>query len=160
MRISHSLTISPLLILLLTLLSSLTLAARSSATSFCKCICFTNSTIIALNPQTTSSAPHTPAPTSHDKGQGHALSCTDCTRAFCLSYNLPICASASENDVFTTCFQRDSIKDETVVVLFIFATMGLLGWAVVRPWVERLREGRYLPLGRGGSGGGGVGVER
>lgn len=31
--------------------------------------------------------------------------------------------------------ERDSRKDEAVVFIFIFATAGLLGWAVVKPWV-------------------------
>jgi nucleoside permease NupC len=47
-----------------------------------------------------------------------------------------------------------------VVFIFIFATAGLLGWAVLKPWVVRWtgwgvertrREGRYEPLvGEGG----------
>lgn len=40
-------------------------------------------------------------------------------------------------DVFTTCFQRDSFKDEAVVWIFIVATVGLLLWAAIRPWVQR-----------------------
>jgi len=63
--------------------------------------------------------------------------CNDFNRQFCLGYNLPICKGAEEKDVFATCFQRDSAKDEAVVFIFIFATVGLLGWAAVRPWVER-----------------------
>lgn len=35
--------------------------------------------------------------------------------------------------------ERDSLKDETVVVIFIFATAGLLAWALVKPWIDRLR---------------------
>jgi len=77
----------------------------------------------------------------------HKLTCADCTRAFCLDSNLSICKNAREEDVFTTCFQRDSLKDETVVVIFIFATAGLLAWAVVKPWVDRLRERTlFMPL--------------
>ena len=58
--------------------------------------------------------------------------------------------------MFAQCFQRDSIKDEAVVIIFIFATAGLLGWAVLKPWVvkwtgwgqegQEPREGRYAPL--------------
>jgi len=136
-------------------------AARNSATSFCKCICFNNSTIIALNPPTASSATSerqnvgllahrdqdAPAP---PKQHQHKLTCADCTRAFCLDYNLPICKNAREEDVFTTCFQRDSIKDETVVIIFLILTTGLLGWALIKPWIDRLRErsaGReYVPV--------------
>ncbi|KAK5213301.1 hypothetical protein LTR41_000880 [Exophiala xenobiotica] len=233
----------PLLVLLilisLSLLIQPTLSAKSTATSFCKCICFNNSTIIALNPppssssgrdaarlhnldvrsplavyavhaagaragrdtddeldkasssfafasasaavaassssisSSTSSSPSVstsasasateddgvdtndhPAPTSPaaqaaaaQPYKHHKLTCADCTRAFCLDYNLPICKNAEEEDVFTTCFQRDSLKDETVVVVFIFATAGLLGWAIVKPWIDRLRErNTFMPL--------------
>ncbi|KAK5274031.1 hypothetical protein LTR99_000714 [Exophiala xenobiotica] len=220
----------PLLVLLilisLSLLIQPALSAKSTATSFCKCICFNNSTIIALNPPpssssgrdaarlhnldvrsplavharegagagrdtddeldkalssafafastsaaasststSTSTAASTsaasddgdegedandhPAPTSQaaQPYKHHKLTCADCTRAFCLDYNLPICKNAEEEDVFTTCFQRDSLKDETVVVVFIFATAGLLGWALVKPWIDRLRErNTFMPL--------------
>ncbi|OAP60108.1 hypothetical protein AYL99_05110 [Fonsecaea erecta] len=148
------------------------LGAKSTATSFCKCICFNNSTIIALNPPpstTSASAVHNLAlrsshalaadgisgATTDDEPSGatpsrrphHKLTCADCTRAFCLDYNLPICKNARDEDVFTTCFQRDSLKDETVVVIFVFATAGLLGWAIVKPWIDRLRErNTFAPL--------------
>ncbi|KIW91662.1 uncharacterized protein Z519_07630 [Cladophialophora bantiana CBS 173.52] len=149
------------------------LGAKSTATSFCKCICFNNSTIIALNPppsSTSASAIHnldirSPRPlaaggesdSNHESGKEkepaapsrphHQLTCADCTRAFCLDYNLPICKNARDEDVFTTCFQRDSLKDETVVVIFIFATAGLLAWAIVKPWIDRLREkNTFTPL--------------
>jgi len=151
----------PLLILLLALINP-SISARTAATSFCKCICFTNSTIIALNPppSTTSAAslhnldirspqdgePSTEADVKPSRPH-HKLTCADCTRAFCLDYNLPICKNAREEDVFTTCFQRDSLKDETVVVIFLFVTAGLLAWAVVKPWVDQLRErNTFMPL--------------
>lgn len=41
-----------------------------------------------------------------------------------------------ETDVFATCFQRDSVKDQIIVYVFILGTLGLLVWAGVRPWVE------------------------
>lgn len=49
------------------------------------------------------------------------------------------------------CFQRDSSKDEAVVFIFIFATLGLLAWAIVKPfadkWMEKVRErGQYIPV--------------
>ncbi|KAF8250920.1 hypothetical protein K440DRAFT_526835, partial [Wilcoxina mikolae CBS 423.85] len=94
----------------------LLLASITSATSpalFCKCICSTNSTIIPL-PQTNT--------------------CQDCNRQFCLDYHLPICKTSKEADVVTTCFQRDSMKDKVVVCVFIFAVLGLLLWALIRPW--------------------------
>ncbi|RMD39319.1 hypothetical protein DV735_g5807, partial [Chaetothyriales sp. CBS 134920] len=146
-----------LLPLLPFLLSLFAVSATATGTaSFCKCICFNNSTIIALNPPRSSSAPTSPSVRSllnvadPRAASDHHLTCSDCNRAFCLSYNLPICKEATENDVFTTCFQRDSLKDEMVVVLFLVATAGLLGWALVRPWIDWFKERRrpqYLPLG-------------
>ena len=42
--------------------------------------------------------------------------------------------------------ERDSRKDEAVVFIFIFATAGLLGWALIRPWVEKWVEVRGSEL--------------
>ena len=47
--------------------------------------------------------------------------------------------------------ERDSRKDEAVVLIFIFATAGLLIWAAVKPWVGKwvevsLDEMRILSL--------------
>ena len=157
-----------LLLLLLTvagLLVSLAapVQATTSAALFCKCTCLTNSTIIPL-PLT--------------------MSCNGCTRQFCLNYRLPICKSAKEEEVATTCFrnsplspplslfplthsgdqigllancgvdvrlcvggrggeftERDSVKDQAVVYIFIVATLGLLLWALVKPWLARRRAG-------------------
>jgi hypothetical protein len=64
-----------------------------------------------------------------------------CNRAFCLSQRLPICKDAEEKDVFTTCFQRDSRKDQIVVLTFIATTLGLLGWAAARKVIEKRKEG-------------------
>jgi ABC-type nitrate/sulfonate/bicarbonate transport system permease component len=33
--------------------------------------------------------------------------------------------------------ERDSAKDQAVVFIFIFATVGLLSYAAVRPWIEQ-----------------------
>lgn len=59
-------------------------------TSYCRCTCFSNSTsstIIALK---------------DDSGS----SCLDCTRKFCLDYNLQDCKDATEDDVQTLCFGK------------------------------------------------------
>jgi hypothetical protein len=146
------------LLLLLSLTTSTLSALTTTPGSFCKCICNTNSTIIALNPPTTSNppSPHIlPRETENNQPTHHKLSCTDCTRSFCLSYNLPICKDVPEDKIFTSCFQRDSLKDELVIYLFLAVTTGLLVWAGVKPWVERLWEksgfaGRGTP--RGGQG--------
>ncbi|KAK3316554.1 hypothetical protein B0H66DRAFT_441064, partial [Apodospora peruviana] len=89
----------------------------TASQTFCKCTCFTNSTIIPLGP-------------SHgDPSRAASSSCGQCNRAFCLKYNLPICKDAEEKDVLTSCFQRDSTKDQIIVWGFIIGTVGLLGWA-------------------------------
>ncbi|KAJ6109727.1 hypothetical protein N7486_001962 [Penicillium sp. IBT 16267x] len=161
------------LLLLLTFLSLTSLTLASTPTSFCKCTCFSNSTIIPLDPAKSSSGSGSvndvlnlyerafdsgaadPAEGDHDtppRAQKYrALSCNDCNRKFCLNYELPTCKGAKEEDVFTTCFQRDSRKDEAVVFLFIFATGGLLAYALAKPWIERYleaaRERRsYMPV--------------
>ncbi|KAJ5577815.1 uncharacterized protein N7459_006779 [Penicillium hispanicum] len=135
-------------------------------TSFCKCTCFSNSTIIPLDPASSRSssaldnvlhlynraldsfpteAPRETEDTITGREQKYrALSCNDCNRKFCLTYELPTCKGAKEEDVFTTCFQRDSRKDEAVVFIFIFATGGLLGWALLKPWIEKYLEVRVL----------------
>jgi hypothetical protein len=93
---------------------------------------------------------------------GHGT-CMDCNKKFCLDYNLPICKDAMEDDVFTTCFrkttepvvpripvtddvitERDSAKDEAVVFIFIFATVGLLLYAAIRPCVEKWMEVSWI----------------
>ncbi|EME41800.1 hypothetical protein DOTSEDRAFT_156872 [Dothistroma septosporum NZE10] len=139
-------------------LTFLSVALAATPTSFCKCTCFTNSTIIPLNGPSSSLKNNTffsdPSPPNLKPRNDEPLfaarapaestkrTCNDCNKQFCLSYNLPICKDAdAEKDVFATCFQRDSTKDEIVVLVFIGATVGLLAWAMVKPWWERWREG-------------------
>lgn len=33
--------------------------------------------------------------------------------------------------------ERDSAKDQAVVIIFIIATVGLLGYAIASPWVSK-----------------------
>ncbi|CDM29228.1 hypothetical protein DTO013E5_5929 [Penicillium roqueforti] len=157
-----------LLLLLFTFLSLTSLVAASTPTSFCKCTCFSNSTIIPLNPAKSESSSgidhvrfyerdslsseleHTDEYSKRAE-KYRSLNCNDCNRKFCLDYELPTCKGAKEEDVYTTCFQRDSRKDEAVVFIFIFATGGLLAWAACKPWIERYveaaRERRsYIPV--------------
>ncbi|KAI9673479.1 MAG: hypothetical protein M1817_002942 [Caeruleum heppii] len=159
MRLSFPLVVSLLCV-------SLTLAANP--TSFCKCTCFKNSTIIPLGGQPDEADGRSPdllRRAQHgvigvdqvrevkveDSKKATGGNCADCNRQFCLDYNLPICREAEEKDVFATCFQRDSTKDEAVVFIFIFATAGLLIYAAIRPWVDRWIESgkerqRYVPV--------------
>ncbi|PYI06259.1 hypothetical protein BO78DRAFT_121412 [Aspergillus sclerotiicarbonarius CBS 121057] len=154
---------SSLLFLLIAFLFCASFAVASSPASFCKCTCFSNSTIIPLDPDSSESA-------SALNGVSHflrrsddthslsgraknyrSLNCNDCNRKFCLDYDLPTCHGAKEDDVFTTCFQRDSRKDQAIVFIFIIATGSLLAWAIFKPWVEKwleaARERRsYIPI--------------
>jgi hypothetical protein len=91
--------------------------------------------------------------------------CADCNRQFCLDYNLPKCKTLPAEEVTTDCFskwmdglrgdlparrvgnmlidrliERDSSKDQAVVLIFIAATVSLLGWALLRPWVGKFLE--------------------
>ncbi|TVY85035.1 hypothetical protein LSUE1_G001507 [Lachnellula suecica] len=109
----------------------------ASPPSFCKCTCFTNSTIIPLS----SHASTTSSPAFNLAPRAPAATCAMCNRAFCLAQRLPICKDAEEKDVFTTCFQRDSRKDQIVVLTFIATTVGLLGWAAARKIFEKRSEG-------------------
>ncbi|KAL4996529.1 hypothetical protein BDV10DRAFT_109988 [Aspergillus recurvatus] len=150
-------------LLLFIALNSLAFSALASTpASFCKCTCFSNSTIIPLDPDKGDSPLHGALnffsrsdyiDTENEKRAGNyrSLSCNDCNRKFCLGYDLPTCKGAKEDDVFTTCFQRDSRKDEAIVFIFIIATGSLLLWAVFRPWLQKwmeaARERRtYIPV--------------
>ncbi|KAI0454109.1 hypothetical protein F5B21DRAFT_504594 [Xylaria acuta] len=113
-----------LLLLFSGVLASLTAAA--SAPLFCKCTCFKNSTLIQLGAQ---------------------AACTQCTHAFCLSQNLPICKDAADADVLSTCIQRDSRKDQIIVWGFLLGTAGLLAWAAAKR-VDELRQGKKAAAAR------------
>ncbi|KAF2268036.1 hypothetical protein CC78DRAFT_530430 [Lojkania enalia] len=134
------------LLVLLTFFTFLSFSLAASPTSFCRCTCGGNSTIVPLDAPVSSSKPESPE--LKDRAS-RKKSCNDCNRQFCLSYSF--CKDVKEEEVFTACFQRDSAKDQAVVFIFIFATVGLLSYAAVRPWVdtwkERARERRnYIPV--------------
>lgn len=42
--------------------------------------------------------------------------------------------------------ERDSAKDQAVVYIFIIATVGLLSYAAIRPWVEQWTEVGLIPV--------------
>ncbi|KAI0173036.1 hypothetical protein GGR52DRAFT_369565 [Hypoxylon sp. FL1284] len=133
--------------------------AASSAPTFCKCTCFKNSTLIQLGPQSDSSPSFSDSSSSSSalrslplQGRAASASCTQCTRAFCLSQHLPICKEAEENDVVAMCFQRDSRKDQIIVWGFILGTAGLLSWAAGKRVIE-MREGKKLRVAGSNTGG-------
>ncbi|KAI9704514.1 MAG: hypothetical protein M1820_005588 [Bogoriella megaspora] len=116
---------------LLVLLLLVSVVSAASSASFCKCTCFSKSIIIALNED------------SDKSGQKKARkTCNDCNKKFCLEYDLPNCSNAGPDDVTTTCFQRDSAKDQAFVLIFIIATVGLLVYAAIRPWLQKTIEVR------------------
>ncbi|GMK60025.1 hypothetical protein CspeluHIS016_0902420 [Cutaneotrichosporon spelunceum] len=112
-----------------------------SVTSYCKCICFSNSTIVALDrPNVDLSKP-----------------CLSCTRQFCLDLKLPICKGATvpeldtdtgtgtEGDVEARCFKRDSPRDQIIVTSFLFLVVGMLLFAGIRSKLRRAIETRGQP---------------
>ncbi|KAF2761066.1 hypothetical protein EJ05DRAFT_473627 [Pseudovirgaria hyperparasitica] len=146
---------SRLLYLLIALCTVVALVSAASPTSFCKCTCFTNSTIIALNSPTSVESERGLLARENIETRKSKRTCNDCNRQFCLGYNLPICKGATEEDVFTTCFQRDSAKDQAVVFIFIIATAGLLAYAAIRPWIDKwVQNARdrqaYMPVSNQG----------
>ncbi|KAF7549416.1 hypothetical protein G7046_g8359 [Stylonectria norvegica] len=160
----------PLFLLLLGVFVSLVAA---SSPVFCKCTCFKNSTIIPLGPEHQSAdspalrqrtdifnpelRPQLPvnqdSKSASEKApispRSKSTSCSECTKAFCLSQGIDFCKKAKEEDVTTMCFQRDSNKDKIIVWGFIVGTVGLLGWAAFKRVIE-WREGRAS--GRQGTG--------
>ncbi|KAJ4254411.1 hypothetical protein NW762_010009 [Fusarium torreyae] len=145
--------------LFILLLGAFISLAAASAPTFCKCTCFKNSTIIPLGPKDETSSSQLrravldiPAPQL--KPRSKSKSCSECTKAFCLKQGIDFCKDATEEDVSTMCFQRDSNKDKIIVWGFIVGTVGLLGWAAFKK-VVALREGtglgrqgaNYAPMG-------------
>ncbi|KAH7271098.1 hypothetical protein FSOLCH5_003972 [Fusarium solani] len=139
--------------------------AAASAPTFCKCTCFKNSTIIPLGPKGEGSPSQlrrsavldygdfTPANEirSELEPRSKSKSCSECTKAFCLKQGISFCKGATEEDVTTLCFQRDSNKDKIIVWGFIIGTVGLLGWAAFKKvvsWREGPGLGRrsYAPM--------------
>ncbi|OHW97949.1 hypothetical protein CSPAE12_03319 [Colletotrichum incanum] len=144
-------------LLLLLLCGLVALVSADSAPTFCKCTCFKNSTIVALGPQHQDGNSGT-APSRRDSissdihGRAASSSCSQCTKAFCLGSGIDFCRDATEENVQTMCFQRDSNKDRVIVWGFILGTAGLLGWAALKR-VNELREGkRAAEAARAGAG--------
>ncbi|CAK7245676.1 MAG: hypothetical protein STHCBS139747_007261 [Sporothrix thermara] len=136
------------------------LVSAYSAPTFCKCSCFSNSTIIPLGPHHPTDGGAQPPPASDKRDtaaaaavdvfsspasaplapRGSSSSCSQCNRAFCLDYNLPICKGAEEKDVVAMCFQRDSRKDQIIVWGFLLGTGSLLGWTAVQHYLKSREE--------------------
>lgn len=129
--------------------------------SFCKCTCGKNSTIISLDFETSESLLLRDLPASQQLSsappnilakKAAASACAKCTKAFCLSQKLDICKDTKEEDVVTSCFQRDSNKDKIIVWGFIIGTVGLLSYALykrIRQWRETGSYASYQTMGIG-----------
>ncbi|KAK7722941.1 hypothetical protein SLS57_004796 [Botryosphaeria dothidea] len=148
---------------LLTLLAFLALLSTALAASMPHASAPAYLTIIHLDDPSPYSSKSGSSKSGSSKDSGSSLfsrakeskkgkrTCNDCNKKFCLDYNLPICHGAKEEDVYTECFQRDSAKDQAVVVIFITATVSLLVYAAARPyvnrWQEKVKERRsYIPV--------------
>jgi hypothetical protein len=146
-------------VLLLHLLSTAPADNRhfAAAPTFCKCTCFKQSKIIPLGPQHTDNVRLYEAREAHREAaldpRSASSSCSQCTKAFCISnLGVDICKDATDDDVQTMCFQRDSNKDKIIVWGFILGTSGLLGWAAARRIMEARGAKNQVPDLRGGYG--------
>ncbi|WVN85618.1 uncharacterized protein L203_100767 [Cryptococcus depauperatus CBS 7841] len=108
--------------------------------SYCKCICFSNSTVIPLY-----------------RPENPKKPCLSCTRQFCLDQKLVICKGAkvpeldtdvgtgTEGDVEARCFKRDSPRDQLVVTFFLLVVVSLMLYAALRARLRRAIETRGRP---------------
>ncbi|CDH60229.1 hypothetical protein RO3G_05394 [Lichtheimia corymbifera JMRC:FSU:9682] len=96
---------------------------------FCKCFCGSNSTIFEV-------------PVLDSKP------CSNCTKQFCLdNVQDGLCDGIADetcpsNDFRTSCFARDSYKDEAIVCTFLVLTGGLVVSAALKPYYKRWRSER------------------
>ncbi|KAI9268866.1 hypothetical protein BDA99DRAFT_502865 [Phascolomyces articulosus] len=117
--------------IILLLATVITQGQAANPILFCKCFCGSNSTIFEL-------------PMVDPKP------CSNCTKQFCLeNVQDGMCDGIADetcpsNDFRTTCFARDSVKDESIVFLFLILTVGLLVSAAVKPHFLRWREERRI----------------
>lgn len=147
---SHSLT--TLLVFLFINAVTATVSASSSSL-FCKCSCLTNSTLIPISGPDSSSLK-----TCTDCNRQF---CREYNLPFCKGvededifttcFRMSLLFRLSCLQSFITAavwalhrltywleeIERDSAKDQAVVFIFIIATVGLLGYAIVRPWVSK-----------------------
>ncbi|KAI8054225.1 hypothetical protein BDF22DRAFT_742151 [Syncephalis plumigaleata] len=106
------------------------LAILLAVVTWINCACGQNVTIIELKPKLS-------RPSTED--------CIQCTKSFCLEAQPDFCSGAGANDDLTAfCFQRDSYKDESIIYLFLFITIGLLVFACTRPFLEQFLRHRRL----------------
>ncbi|KFH63514.1 hypothetical protein MVEG_10923 [Podila verticillata NRRL 6337] len=123
-----------LLLALLCLLSLLQTSLAANPISFCKCVCGQEYHIIPL-----------PKDASQPIFGGSAKACGACTKQYCLNNSPEICkgiGTGEGDELVTSCFERDSYKDQFIVYLFLTITLGLLGFASLQPFVKGLWQQR------------------
>ncbi|KAI8996991.1 hypothetical protein BDB01DRAFT_769420 [Pilobolus umbonatus] len=104
-------------------------SVASDIKMFCKCFCGSNSTIFEL-------------PLIDPKP------CSLCNKKFCLeNVESGMCDGIADetcpsNDFRTTCFARDSYKDEIIVRCFLILTFTLVVCAIIKPYIEQWRKNR------------------
>lgn len=107
-------------------IACVTSVIASQALSYCKCACGKYSSILEL------SEPSNPA-----------KPCLDCTRQFCLEHAADLCLKtvATEDEMMVAeCFQRESLKDEIIVIVFLMLTVGLLVYStIIKSFLEKRR---------------------
>lgn len=104
-----------------------------AALSYCHCSCAKNTTLIILD------------------GTPSMRSCQDCTRDLCIEQAPQVCAGDKNGEsvaITTNCFQRESRKDESIVILFLLLTGSLLLYAIVaKPLLEARKISREAQYG-------------
>ncbi|KAF9280406.1 hypothetical protein BGZ68_007248 [Mortierella alpina] len=126
------------------LLALLQSVLAANPISFCKCVCGPEHHIIPLarDPQ-------------YPVFGGSSKACGGCLKHLCLEQYPDMCKAVGAGDgeeLVTSCFERDSYKDQFIVYLFLTITFGLLGYAGLQPFVKGLWQRRqqraYAPMPR------------
>ncbi|KAG0306962.1 hypothetical protein BGZ98_001384 [Dissophora globulifera] len=118
----------------LCLIALLQLTFAANPVSFCKCVCGQEKSITAL-----------PRDTQHPIFGGSSKACGGCTKQYCLDINPDMCkgvGTGEGDELITSCFERDSYKDQFIVYLFLTITFGLLGFAGFQPFLSELWQRR------------------
>ncbi|KAF9432008.1 hypothetical protein BGZ76_011419, partial [Entomortierella beljakovae] len=102
--------------------------------SFCKCVCGQEKTITAL-----------PKDPQHPIFGGPSKACGACNKQYCLDNKPDMCkgvGTGEGDELVTTCFERDSYKDQFIVYLFLTVTLGFLGYAGLQPSINKFWQRR------------------
>ncbi|KAF8934849.1 hypothetical protein BGZ58_005411 [Dissophora ornata] len=118
------------------------LTSAANPISFCKCVCGQEKSITAL-----------PRDTQHPLFGGSSKACGACTKQYCLEIRPDMCkgvGTGEGDELVTSCFERDSYKDQFIVHLFLTITFSLLGFAGLQPFLKGLWQRRqqrsYAPM--------------